>query len=162
MAEGNRHTRLQKLNGSGVELTGQDPDIRSWIVKDNEGRLIGIVDDLVFDLQDEKVRYIVVDSGKNDFNLPARQVLVPVGVAEIHEEADDVILNGITHRELSALPDYDETRFDTEHEESVFNVFGGLGASAINGGGEHDREFYDHEHFNPENLYRNRRSRDML
>lgn len=162
MAEGNRHTRLQKLNGSGFKLSGENPDIRSWVVKDNEGRLVGTVDDLVFDLQDEKVRYIVIDSGTNDFNLPPRQVLVPVGVAEIHEEADDVILPNISHRELVALPDYDEERFDTDHEESVFNVFGGLGSAAVNGGSSHDREFYEHEHFNTENLYRNRRSRDLL
>ncbi|RYY60761.1 MAG: hypothetical protein EOO05_08770 [Chitinophagaceae bacterium] len=160
MAEVNRHTRLQRLTDSGFEMKSDDPDIRGWVVKDGEARLVGKVDELIFDMHDQKVRYIVVDLQTNDFNIPGRQVLVPIGIAEIHESDDDVLLPGITHSQLVALPEYDKERFDTEHESNVFNVFGGLGAAALSGGSSHDREFYQHEQFNDNNLYRKRRSRD--
>src|SRR5688572_1534572 len=162
MAEKNRHTRLQRLKDSGFEMSNRDPDILGWPVKTGEGKLVGQVDDLIFDLLDKKVRYLVLGSSGNDVSLPIRQVLVPIGIAEVHENDDDVILPTISPRQLLALPEYDEERFDTEHEDSVFNVFGGLGSSALSGGSSNDRDFYQHAHFDEDHLFRNRRSRDML
>ncbi len=160
--ENNRNTRLQKLSGSDFEIVDGEPDIRGWDVKDVSGKQIGEVEELIFDLQSRKVRYLVVDLEDNDFDLDSREVLVPIGVAELHESDDDVILNGITADQLRSLPEYDEDRFDTEHEKNIRNVFGGLGAAAVTGTvasttkGGHDDDFYDHEHFNEKNLYRNR------
>jgi len=160
--ENNRNTRLQKLSGSDFEIVDGEPDIRGWDVKDAAGKQIGEVEELIFDFQSRKVRYLVVDLEDNDFELDSREVLVPIGVAELHESDDDVILNGITADQLRSLPEYDEDRFDTEHETNIRNVFGGLGAAAVTGDvastikGGHDDDFYDHEHFNENNLYRNR------
>jgi stress response protein YsnF len=154
--ESNRHTRLQKLKGSDFEMADGDPDIRGWDVKDSSGKQLGEVEELIFDTQSLKVRYLVVDLEENDFNLEDKEVLVPVGIAELHQKADDVILTGISPEQLRALPEFDEDRFDTDHETSVRNVFGGLGAAALSG--KNDDDFYNHEHFNEANLYRNRSS----
>ncbi len=154
--ENNRNTRLQKLSGSNFEIVDGEPDIRGWDVKDASGKQLGEVDELIFDFESRKVRYLVVDLKDNDYNLEERDVLVPIGIAELHENDDDVILNGVSADQLSALPEYDEDRFDTEHESNVRNVFGGLGGAALASGTSNDDEFYNHEHFNEGNLYRNR------
>lgn len=152
--EDNRKTRLQKLSGSDFEIADGQSDIRGWDVKDETGRQLGQVEELIFDYQSRKVRYIVVDLEENDFDLEDREVLVPVGIAELHEKDDDVILPGVTAEQLRMLPPYEESRFDTEHETSIRNVFGGLGGAALAGGS--DADFYNHGHFNDNNLYRNR------
>jgi uncharacterized protein (TIGR02271 family) len=153
-----RHTRLQKLSGSDYEIMDGQPDIRGWDVKDDNGRQIGEVEELIFDVQSRKVRYIVLDMDNNELDLDDREVLVPIGIAQLHKEDDDVLLPGVTAEQLRALPEYDEDRFDTDSEEGVRNVFGGLGASALAGGSNAD--FYNHDHFNEDNLYRNRQQRD--
>ncbi len=154
--ENNRQTRLQKLSGSDFEIADGQPDIRGWDVKDASGKRFGEIEELIFDYESRKVRYLVVDLEENDYDLEDKEVLVPIGVAELHENDDDVILSGVTAEQLLALPEYDEDRFDTEHETSVRNVFGGLGGATLAAGSNKDEDFYSHEHFNESNFYRNR------
>ena len=155
-SENNRKTRLQKLGGSEFEMKDEQPDIRGWEVKDSLGKQLGEVEELIFDFQSRKVRYLVADLHKNDYGLETKKVLVPIGIAEIHENDDDIILPGITPDQVRALPEYDEDRFDTEQEASIRNVFGGLGAAASSGVHVNEEDFYAHDHFNEANLYRNR------
>ena len=154
MAETYRHTRLQKLEGSDFEISQGQPDIRQWPVTDETGNKLGEIDELIFDIQSRKARYLVVNI---EDGTDTSDVLVPIGIAEIHETDDTVVLPGITLEQLHALPAYDEDRFNTDDENSVRNVFGGLGASALAGGSENDQDFYDHDHFNEENLYKKRK-----
>lgn len=159
-AENNRNTRLQKLSGSDFEIVDGQSDIRGWDVIDDSGKRLGEVDELIFDYQSRKVRYLVLDLEDNDYDLEDRDVLVPIGIAELHKEDDDVLLPGVTAEQLRSLPEYDEDRFDQESETSIRNVFGGLGATtAVAGGSNDDHDFYNHDHFNEENLYRNRRDK---
>jgi uncharacterized protein (TIGR02271 family) len=159
-AENKRKTRLQKLSGSDFEMVDGEPDIRGWDVKDTTGKRVGEVEELIFDYQSRKVRYLVVDMEKNDFDMEDKEVLVPIGIAELHENDDDVILTGITSEQLRSLPAYDEDRFDTDHENNVRNVFGGLGGAALAGGVDSDNDdYYNHEQYNDANLYRNRRTK---
>jgi uncharacterized protein (TIGR02271 family) len=169
MADRNTNSRLQKLSGSKYDIVDGEPDIRDWDVKDGAGRKIGEVDDLLFDEQSRRVRYLVVDLGDNEFDLDDREVLVPIGIAELHDSDDDVILPGVTAEQLRALPEYDEDRFDTAYETNVRNVFAGVGGatlatgaahtsdSGVAHGSDYDSDFYNHQHFNDENLYRNRK-----
>jgi uncharacterized protein (TIGR02271 family) len=162
--ENSRNTRLQKLSGSDFEISDGEQDIRGWDVKDASGKQIGEVEDLIFDYESRKVRYLVVDLEENDFDLDDKEVLVPIGIAELHENDDDVILQGVTAEQLRSLPEYDEDRFDTDHETSIRNVFGGLGGAALGAGGmagssNNNSDFYNNEQFNDENLYRNRRGK---
>lgn len=158
MAEENRHTRLQKLTGSGLEQSVSVPDIHRWPVRNSVNQLVGKVQEMIVDLADTRIRYLAIDLAGNDLDLPARSVLIPVGIAEIHATDDDVILPGITRQQLLDLPDYDEGRFDNSHENDIRNVLGGLGASAMAGGSDNDADIYAHEHFNEGNLGRNRNS----
>ena len=163
MSNENKNRRLQELSGSDYEIAEGQPDIRGWDVKDANGKAIGEVDELIFDVQSLKVRYIVLDLEGNVLDLDSRDVLVPIGMAQLHDKGDDVVLQGVTADQIRSLPEYDEDSLDADVENKVRNVFAGAGGAALTGaamttgaGRNSDDNFYDHDHFNEDNLYRNR------
>lgn len=151
MTQHNEGNGLRKLKGSDFEVRDGYTDIRGWDVKDSSGRNIGEVEELLFDPASRKVRYMIVDLEDNDFDLDDREVLIPIGVAQLHEKDDDVIIPNITAEQLRALPQYDADHFSQEHEHSIRNVFAGAGVAGAAG------SMYDHDDYNEDNLYRNRR-----
>ena len=169
MSSENKNRRLQELGGSDFKIVKGEPNIKGWDVKDENGKKIGEVDELIFDTQTRKVRYIVVDLEGNVFDLDTRDVLVPIGIAQLHDEDDDVILPGVTADQLRALPAYDEDQLDSGVETTIRNVFAGIGAAGLAGGAlsgnEHNRhgsddDFYNHHHFNDEKFYGSRHRAD--
>jgi uncharacterized protein (TIGR02271 family) len=166
MSNENKDKRLQELGGSDFEIAEGQPDIRGWDVKDENGKRIGEVDELIFDVQSLKVRYIVLDLEGNVFDLDTRDVLVPIGIAQLHDKGDDVVLSGVTADQIRSLPAYDKDTFGSDAENRIRNVFGGAGGAAVAAsaltpgtGRNSDDDFYDHDHFNEDNLYRNRNAK---
>jgi hypothetical protein len=158
----NEIDRLVELKGSGYEIAKGEPDIRGWDVKDVQGRTFGTVDELLFDKESRKVRYIILDLKGNLLHLELRKVLIPIGLAELHEERDDVVLTEVTAAHLSELPSYKKGTLTIGAERSVRNTFAALGAGALGAVSGHDTSdndqtnFYEHHHFNQENLYNKR------
>ena len=156
-------TRLCHLKGSDYEVADGQPDIRGWDVKDVNGKTIGEVDDLIFDERSLKVRYMVVDLDHNDFDLDDdRDVLIPIGLGEIPEKDDEIIVPNVTAAQLSALPEYKKDETITPQEEyNIRNAFAGTGAVGIGaaGTGVINDDFYNHEYFNEDNLNRRRNAR---
>lgn len=152
-----KHRRLQELDRSDFEIVEGQPDIRGWDVKNSQGQKIGEVEDLIVDAQQKKIRYMVVDLDDNDLNLDDRKVLMPIGLAELHKDNDDVILPGVQAEQLRNLPSYDEDHLDAQTERNICNALGRTdiqlkGKKAI----EPEPEFYRHDYFNDDHLYRNR------
>ena len=161
MSTENTNKRLQELGGSNYEIAEGQPDIRGWDVKDENGKKIGEVDELLFDEQSRKVRYIVLDLEGNVFDFDTRDVLVPIGILQLHQKDDDVILPGVTAEQIRSLPEYDKDSLTGDIENKVRNVFAGAGGAALTGAAltldtGNDNDFYNHNHFNEDNLYRNR------
>jgi uncharacterized protein (TIGR02271 family) len=162
-----RNRRLQELGGSDFEIADGQPDIRGWDVKDASGQRIGEVDDLIFDTESRKVRYMKIDLEGNVLDLETRDVLVPIGLAQLHDDDDDVILNNVTADQLRSLPEYDDDNLeDASFESNIRRVFAGAGGAALTGAAltsgtgattdtdrNRDSDFYNHEHFNDQNLY---------
>lgn len=160
--ETNKDTRLQELGGSDYETADGQPSIKGWDVKDTQGKRLGEVDELIFDTQSLKVLYIVLDLEGNAYDVTPQDVLIPIGLAELHENNDEVILKGVTAEQLKALPAYKEGTITSDMETSVRNAFSGAalaagGTASLKGGKE--TGFYEHEHFNEENFYRGRRDK---
>jgi uncharacterized protein (TIGR02271 family) len=154
-----KNNRLEELGGSDFEIADGQPNIKGWDVKDENGQKIGEVDELLFDKQSLKVRYLIVDLEGNVFDLDTRDVLVPIGIAQLHEKDDDVILPGVTAEHLRSLPDYDKDQLDGDFESKVRNTFAGAGLTGAAVAGSQlpgSDDFYSHDHFNEDNLYRNR------
>ena len=119
-----KHRRLQELDRSDFEIVKGEPDIRGWDVKNNSGQKIGEVEELIVDAQKKKVRYMVVDLDDNELKLDHRKVLVPIGLAELDREDDDVILSNVEASHFSSLPDYDKNQLTPEVERRICTTLG--------------------------------------
>jgi stress response protein YsnF len=158
----NQTNRLQELGGSDYEIADHQPNIKGWTVKDAQGQTIGEVDELIFDVQSRKVRYMVVDLEGSTLDLDPRDVLIPIGIADLHESDDDVILPTVTAEQLRSLPTYHKGRIDQEHETSIRSIFAAIGGAAAGAGAaltnhHSDRDdFYNHELFSDRSFTRRR------
>lgn len=162
MANDNRNdkNRLIELGGSDYKVADGNPNIKGWDVKDTSGRRFGKVDELIFNPSSRKVRYLVLDLNKNDFNLRSRNVLVPIGKANLHEKDDDVILPAVTGQQLEELPEYEKGKINSGTETRVRNVFGGTGSTTTTDtttAEYHDDSFYEHDDFDEDRFYGKRR-----
>jgi sporulation protein YlmC with PRC-barrel domain len=152
-----KHMRLQELDRSDFEIVKDEPDIRGWDVRNIYGEKIGFVEELILDTQEKKVRYMVVDLDDNEMNLSRRRVLLPIGIAELHQKDDDVIVPNITFDHLKALPDYDRKNLTPETERLICTTLGRkTEKSSLLEGKELHPEFYRHEYYNDDNLYKHR------
>jgi sporulation protein YlmC with PRC-barrel domain len=152
----NKQGRLIELKKSNFEVVKGDPDIRGWKVKNLEGKRIGHVDELILDTANRKVRYMVVDLDKNDFKLDDKKVLVPIGLAEIHRDDDDVILPHVQVSQIANIPEYDREHLDGNVERQVCYALGMTKEQSHVEGMEPEPEFYTHDYYNDDNLYRHR------
>ena len=175
--------RLQELDRSDYEIVKGEPDIRGWDVKYITGQKLGVVEELVFDIQEKKVRYLVVDLEENELKLLPRRILIPIGLAELDRKDDDVLIPNIAIEQLSRLPEYDRNNLTVDAERRISSTLGremestALAAAAHEikhenliaaerkadkrskgkkGIDELDPDFYTHEHYNLDNLYKNR------
>ena len=149
--ENDNKNRLQELGGSDYKIAEGEDDIKGWDVKDGQDNDLGDVDDLIFDTQSLKVRYIVLDLDKNkDLGLEDRKVLIPIGMAELNDDNDKVILPNITVAQIRSLPDYDEDSLNSDYETRIYNSLSGTT------GVVYGTDFYNNDYFNDQNLYRNR------
>ena len=154
--------RLQELRGSDFEIAKHQPDIRGWEVRDRSGHLMGKVHELIFDSRAHKVRYMVVNiADSKELQLEKRTVLVPIGLAVLQPKDDDVILEDVTPFQLRALPRYSKDDLGTRAERAISEVFGRKdtkGVSTTDADADLEEDFYKHEHFDEDNMYRDRRN----
>lgn len=128
--------QLKELSSSDFEIKDGQPDIIHWKVLNTAGQHLGTVTDLLFDEEEQKVRYLVLNLKDNVWNMAEREVLIPIGVAELDADHDHVILPNINAQQLIVLPDY---------------VKGHVVISA-------DSELYGHADFDESNLYAQRQT----
>jgi sporulation protein YlmC with PRC-barrel domain len=128
--------QLKELSTSNFEIKDGQPDIIHWKVLNSAGQHLGTVTDLLFDEAEQKVRYLVLNLEGNIWKMAEREVLIPIGVAELEATKDQVILPNITAQQLIVLPDY---------------IKGHAVVSA-------DSELYGHKDFDEANLYARRAS----
>lgn len=98
--------KLLELGASNFEIKDGQPDIIGWKVLNSARQLLGSVSELLFDPEVQKVRYLVLDLSNNVWQIEERQVLIPIGVAELDQPHDFVILPNITAQQISVLPAY--------------------------------------------------------
>lgn len=149
--------RLHELNGSNFEIAKGQEDITGWDVKDSHGDIVGKVDDLIFDKESLKVRYLILKVKKNkDLGLrESRKVLIPIGLAQLDREDDEVYLQNLNVDRLNSLPDYDKDKLSREMETNTYNTASGATVPVAVGA-----DFYNNDYYNDNNLYKNRRVRN--
>lgn len=178
--EKKRYNRLQELDHSKYEIVKGEPDIRGWDVRYMTGQKLGSVEELIIDVQEKKVRYMVVDLDENELKLVHRKILIPIGLAELDKREDDVLIPNISLEQLSRLPEYEKDNLNPVIERRISSTLGrelhdvALAEAATTHvrneatdrkltkeekrktEEEHDPDFYTHEHYSLDNLYKNR------
>ncbi|HYD20934.1 MAG TPA: PRC-barrel domain-containing protein [Flavipsychrobacter sp.] len=152
-----KHRRLQELDRSDFDIVKGEPDIRGWDVRNSQGQKIGEVEELIVDAQQKKVRYMVVDLDDNELKLDHRKVLLPIGMAELQKDEDDVILPNVTAEHLRAIPDYDKNEINADTERKICTTLGRkMETNSMMEGEQLSNEFYKHDYYNDDNLYKHR------
>jgi hypothetical protein len=137
------------------------PDIRGWRVLSTDEQEVGKVHDLLIDVDQMRTRYLDVRLTKELAAAPGdRDVLVPIGTAEV-VEGKDVVRVPLTAERFGLLPVYDHGRLSRTHELEIRRHFSlGEAAAAAAGGAAAaatGREFYDDEGYNDRRFFGKRR-----
>lgn len=145
----NRGNRLKELDHSDYKIAENQPKIDNWKILDTSGKKVGKVKDLIFDEHALKVRYIVTNLKNGDLIDEDKNVLIPIGQAQLDRENERVVVPNINRELLTGLPHYKKVDDLTHEDESrIRNSFAGTTA------GTYDREkFYDHDHFDEDKFY---------
>ena len=169
--------RLQELDRSNFEIVKGEPDIRGWDVRYRNGEKIGSVEELILDTQVKKVRYMVVDLDENELRLEHRKIVIPIGFAELDSKTDDVLIPNVSVDQLCSLQEYKRDALTPEFERGISSTFGRKARvepvstsrklekeetvkSDIDIDNDIESDFYSHEHYNLDNLYKNRPNRE--
>ena len=160
MNENNRTTYLEELSGSDFEVADHQPDITGWEIIDNLGNELGEVEDLIFDSSARKVRYIVANILDDDSEEESRLVLIPIGIVELHEKDDEVIVPETTTAFLYTLPEYEPGKTISPAEELAIR-YAFLGKDSLPDADavvyeDHPDDFYSHNHFDESRFSRRR------
>jgi len=135
----------------GWHVRKGNPHVHGWDVVASGGTEVGEVDDLLVDLQAEKARYLIVTLDDEVAGVKHRQVAVPLGVAQIDQRNEKVVLSQVTAEQLVSLPSYQKDRFTRDTETLIRNRMG-IGSAQTT-----DRDFYDNALFDEGRFYGTRR-----
>ncbi len=134
---------LKELHSSEFEMREGEPDIRNWKVTTMHNREIGKVTELLFDDVSHRIRYIIVELNGKPLNLVSRNVIIPSGLAVVHEKDKLVSFPGLTVGHLASLPGYEKGKITLETEREIRDVFAPSKGIV----------YHDEDYNNPERLY---------
>ncbi len=152
----NRQNKLKELDHSDYKIAEDQPHIDGWKILDTSGKKVGKVKDLLFDETALKVRYIITNLKNGDWLDDDREILIPIGQAQLDKDNERVVVPNVSADMVNALPHYNKVDDLTYEDESRFrNSFAGTTT------GDYNRDnFYDHEHYDEEKFYADNKDRD--
>jgi photosynthetic reaction center H subunit len=131
------------------EIARNIPDPRGWDVMTADGSKIGKVHELIVDTGALRTRYIDVSLDKKALSLANdRNVLIPIGDAQLDSSADEVVIDRLTAKQLADLPEFKHTEITREYEAKVLPNFG-ITASDVSEG----NDFYSDRHFDDKKFF---------
>lgn len=146
-----RINHLKELNHSDYKIADDQPDINNWKIYDSTGKKVGKVKDMLFDEEAHKVRYIITNLKDGELYKDDRDVLIPIGRAQLNTSNERIVVPNINRDKLTTIPQYRDTDSMTQEDEvAIRNAFGtGTAATA-----DYDRKtFYNNEAFDEERFY---------
>ncbi|MCA8832177.1 PRC-barrel domain-containing protein [Hymenobacter pini] len=120
-AEGMHLRRLRDL--TEFEVADGNPDVRGWSVRGADGRQFGQVYELIVDEDALKVRYLDIELDDSlSINERDRHILLPIGVAALDEEANNVFVPSLTAQSVLEYPPYVEIQITRQYEEAMLRA----------------------------------------
>ena len=162
--EEQRKSHLQSISDSEYQIVDGEQNIFGWTVKNEADVKIGVVSDLLFELETNAIRYVIVDLTEGIFTLNDKQVAIPIGIAQLDEQLPEVIIPNIHGDQFAALPAYGKNKMDEGTERQIRTVIGSPAALRMEEtfAELEDQQFYKHDHFDTARFYGNRRSTDLV
>ncbi len=159
---------------SDYKVASDDPDVRSWEVRDADNRVIGKVENLLVNKELNRVVYLdvhvdqsIIDAKHDPYGRPQHMdirefvnkdgenhVIVPIGMVNLDNENKTVMANGIDHRTFAETKRYRKgTDVDRDYEQTVLNSYSRdrIPPDSV----YEDEGFYEREEFD-RSRYRNR------
>lgn len=118
--ESPRLFRLDDLDD--FEVSDDDPDIRGWDVIGEGGEKVGRVDELIVDPDMLQVRYMDIEMEEELNNNGERHLLVPIGIAQLDESEDRVLIKDISKDILKSCPVYTGQPVTRTYEQQIRNA----------------------------------------
>jgi len=118
------YSNLEELSKSIYQLTDGEADIKGWPVRNEAGDAVGTVRDLLFDPEQNAVRYVIVELTDMGDDLDEKAVLIPISIANLGEDKKEVILPDIHHDQFRAMPRYITGEVTPQIEDEIRNVIG--------------------------------------
>jgi sporulation protein YlmC with PRC-barrel domain len=130
------------------EIAKNIPDPRGWDVMTADGSKIGKVHELIVDTGARRARYIDVSLDRKALSLDKdRDVLIPIGDAQLDSAADEVVIDKLTARQLADLPEFKHVEITREYEASVLPNFGTAPITTS------ETDFYNARHFDEKKFF---------
>ena len=142
--------RLRDL--TEFEVADDNPDVRGWTVRGSDGQGLGVVHELLVDPEALKVRYLDVElDSRFHINEHENHILLPVGVASLDEDGDNVFVPALNAESVLSYPPYVEIQITREYEQVMLRALGQESAAA-------GSRFYEQESFDTNHFYTRRAS----
>ena len=159
-AQGMHLRRLRDL--TEYEVADGNPDVRGWTVRGGDGKKFGEVTELIVEEETLKVRYLDVELDTSlQINERDRHILVPIGVAALDEDADNVFVPSLTLDSVLEYPPYQEFQITREYEEAMLRALKLQLPASTAGTGESKGTFYEQPTFSEQQFYGNRRPNSL-
>jgi hypothetical protein len=127
--------RFSELDG--YKIHKKDQDVNDWLVRGDDDHIIGVVNDLVVDIDLMKVAFLEVSLSDHYIKIQGKPhyILLPMENLDLDKISEEVLARGITERMIEVYPAYDgriitpaylfklETHFDMV-EKGIFKEHG--------------------------------------
>ena len=141
--------RLRDL--TDFEVADGNPDVRGWALRGNDGQALGIVHELIVDVEALKVRYLDVElDSRFHINEHENHILLPIGAASLDEDGDNVFVPALNAESVVNYPSYIELQITREYEEAMLRALGKEPTA--------NSRFYEQDSFDADNFYSRRRA----
>ena len=115
--------RLRDL--ADFEVADDNPDVRGWTVRGNDGQALGAVFELIVDVEALKVRYLDVElDDRFRINEHENHILLPIGAASLDDDGDNVFVPALNAESVLHYPPYVEIQVTRTYETAMMRALG--------------------------------------
>ncbi|MET4075743.1 PRC-barrel domain-containing protein [Hymenobacter sp. UYCo722] len=115
--------RLRDL--TDFEVADDNPDVRGWTVRGNDGRALGAVFELIVDVEAMKVRYLDIELDSSfHINEHENHILLPIGAASLDDDGDNVFVPALNAESVLKYPPYVEIQVTRTYETAMLRALG--------------------------------------
>lgn len=150
---------------SSYEVADDDKDVRGWDVKDNDGRVIGKVDNLLVNKETERVVYLdvevdesIIDANHQPYSQSAKDgvhevinedgdnhLIIPIGMAHLNLDSEEVFTKEVDYQTFAETKRVKKgANIDRDYE---IIVLGSYNRDKQSQDYQQDNSFYDRQEF---------------